>query len=173
MDIKIVMHSELDCHLKPNLELLKSACEELIKEDKVQNVVQDVAEFNEFLHSVKMADRYINQETAFANAIKTAGSAEEKAHFLEQKKKYTVLADIALENALNTLAEAATTEISRNQNPKTMEENKRVAQSGGNAAKAARQEVEKQIGHSIVSPERASDYIRPIEDAEAKELPNE
>jgi len=78
-----------------------------------------------------------------------------------------------LELALNTLAEAATTEISRNQNPKTMEENKRVAQSGGNAAKAARQEVEKQIGHSIVSPERASDYIRPIEDAEAKELPNE
>ena len=78
-----------------------------------------------------------------------------------------------LELALNTLAEAATTEISRNRNPKTMEENKRVAQSGGNAAKAARQEVEKQIGHSIVSPERASDYIRPIEEADAKELPNE
>ena len=78
-----------------------------------------------------------------------------------------------LELALNTLAEAATTEISRNQNPQTMEENKRVAQSGGNAAKAARQEVEKQIGHSIVSPERASDYIRPIEEAEAKELPDD
>ena len=78
-----------------------------------------------------------------------------------------------LELALNTLAEAATTEISRNQNPKTMEENKRVAQSGGNAAKAARQEVEKQIGHSIVSPERASDYIRPIEEAEAKVLPED
>ena len=39
-----------------------------------------------------------------------------------------------LELALNTLAEAATTEISRSQNPQTMEENKRVAQSGGNAA---------------------------------------
>ena len=76
-----------------------------------------------------------------------------------------------LELALNTLAEAATTEISRNQNPRTMEESKRVAQSGGNAAKAARQEVEKQIGHSIVSKERASDYIRPIEEGEAKELP--
>ena len=42
-----------------------------------------------------------------------------------------------LELALNTLAEAATTEISRNQNPQTMEENKRVAQSGGNAAMAS------------------------------------
>ena len=76
-----------------------------------------------------------------------------------------------LELALNTLAEAATTEISRNQNPQTMEENKRVAQSGGNAAKAARKEVEKQIGHSIISSHKASDYIRSIEDTEAKELP--
>ena len=76
-----------------------------------------------------------------------------------------------LELALNTLAEAATTEISRNRNPQTMEENKCVAQSGGNAAKAARKEVEKQIGHSIISPIKASDYIRPIEDTEAKELP--
>ncbi len=76
-----------------------------------------------------------------------------------------------LELALNTLAEAATTEISRNQNPQTMEANRRVAQSGGNAAKAARKEVEKQIGHSIISPLRASDAIHAIEDAEAKELP--
>lgn len=78
-----------------------------------------------------------------------------------------------LELALNTLAEAATTEISRNQNPQTMDENKRVAQSGGKAAKAARSEVEKQIGHSIISSLKASDYIRPIEDTEAKELPTD
>ena len=71
------------------------------------------------------------------------------------------------------LAEAATTEISRNQNPQTMEQNKRVAQSGGKAAKAARSEVEKQIGHSIISSLKASDYIRPIEDTEAKELPTD
>lgn len=76
-----------------------------------------------------------------------------------------------LELALNTLAEAATTEISRNQNPQSMTESKRIAKSGGNAAKAARKEIEKQIGHSIVSQERASDYIRPIE--ETKELPNQ
>ncbi len=75
-----------------------------------------------------------------------------------------------LELALNTLAEAATTEISRNQNPQTMDENRRVAQSGGQAAKAARTEVEKQIGHSIISPLKASDAIRPIEDATANEL---
>ena len=77
-----------------------------------------------------------------------------------------------LELALNTLAEAATTEISRNRNPQTMQENKRVAQSGGKAAKAARDEVEKQIGHSVISQERASDYLLPTEDAEVKEIEN-
>ena len=75
-----------------------------------------------------------------------------------------------LELALNTLAEAATTEISRNRNPKTMAENRQVAQSGGKAAKVARQEVENQIGHSIISPLRASEVLPPAEDVEAKEV---
>lgn len=74
-----------------------------------------------------------------------------------------------LELALNTLAEAATTEISRNRNPKTMQENKQVAQSGGKAAKVARDEVEKQIGHSVISRNRASDYLLPTEESESKE----
>lgn len=77
-----------------------------------------------------------------------------------------------LELALNTLAEAATTEISRNRNPQTMQENRQVAQSGGRAAKAARDEVEKQIGHSVISHERASDYLLLTEDAEVKEIEN-
>ena len=75
-----------------------------------------------------------------------------------------------LELALNTLAEAATTEISRNRNPKTMQENKQVAQSGGKAAKVAREEVEKQVGHSVISRKRASDYLLPTEEAEIKEI---
>ena len=75
-----------------------------------------------------------------------------------------------LELALNTLAEAATTEISKHRNPQTMVENKQVAQSGGNAANLARRDIEKQIGHSIISPQRASDYL--IEDTEAKIIEN-
>lgn len=74
-----------------------------------------------------------------------------------------------LELALNTLAEAATTEISRNRNPKTMQENKQVAQSGGKAAKVARDEVEKQIGHSVISRNRSSDYLLPTEESKSKE----
>ncbi len=75
-----------------------------------------------------------------------------------------------LELALNTLAEAATTEISKHRNPQSMDENKRVAQSGGNAANLARRDIEKQIGHSIISPQRASDYL--IEDTEATVIDN-
>ena len=74
-----------------------------------------------------------------------------------------------LELALNTLAEAATTEISRSRNPKTMVENQQVAKSGGQAAKAARLEVEKQIGHSVISPSKATDYLPTSEIQEIEE----
>ena len=74
-----------------------------------------------------------------------------------------------LELALNTLAEAATTEISRSRNPKTMVENQQVAKSGGQAAKAARLEVEKQIGHSVISSSKATDYLPTNEIQEIEE----
>ncbi len=64
-----------------------------------------------------------------------------------------------IELALNTLAEVATTEYSRQSNPQTMEESKRVAQEGGSVAREARETMEKRLGRSVVSKERASDYI--------------
>ena len=64
-----------------------------------------------------------------------------------------------IELALNTLAEVATTEYSRQSNPKTMEENKRVAREGGDVAREARETMEKRLGRSVVSKDRASDYI--------------
>ena len=64
-----------------------------------------------------------------------------------------------IELALNTLAEVATTEYSRQSNPQTMEENKRVAREGGSVAREARETMEKRLGRSVVSKERASDYI--------------
>ena len=78
-----------------------------------------------------------------------------------------------IELALNTLAEASTTEISKRKNPKTMQQNMQVAKEGGNVAKAARQQLENTIGESVVSPIKASDYIRPIEDTTVQELPFE
>jgi len=76
-----------------------------------------------------------------------------------------------VELALNTLAEVATTELSRQRNPKGMVESKQAAQAGGKVAKNAREDLERQLGRSVISSERASDYLRPIEDGKAQELP--
>lgn len=76
-----------------------------------------------------------------------------------------------IELALNTLAEVATTEISRQRNPKGFNESQETAQAGGRIAKNARKDLEKELGHSVVSPAKASDYLAPVEDAEIKELP--
>lgn len=64
-----------------------------------------------------------------------------------------------VELALNMLAEASTTEISKQRNPKTYNQHANTARSGGNVAKAAREELESRLGHSIVSPSKASDYL--------------
>ena len=78
-----------------------------------------------------------------------------------------------IELALNTLAEVATTEYSRQSNPKTMEQSKRIAKEGGEVAREAKETMERRLGRPVVSPEKASDYIKPIEESEAKELPAE
>ncbi|MBW2654778.1 MAG: Bro-N domain-containing protein [Deltaproteobacteria bacterium] len=56
-----------------------------------------------------------------------------------------------LELVLNMLAEASTTEISKKKQPEGLEENKDIARKGGNAAKKARVEIEKQTGEPIVT----------------------
>ena len=79
-----------------------------------------------------------------------------------------------IELALNTLAEVATTEYSRQSNPQTMEENTHVAQEGGSVAREARETMEKRLGRSVVSKERASDYILPeLPKKDVEELPFE
>ena len=75
-----------------------------------------------------------------------------------------------IELALNTLAEASTTEISKRRSPKTLKQNMQIAKEGGSVAKAARQQLESTIGESVITSAKASDYLRPIEDTTAKEL---
>ena len=67
-----------------------------------------------------------------------------------------------IELALNTLAEVATPEYSRQSNPQTMAENERIAKEGGDVAREARQTMERRLGRSVVSQERASDYIKAV-----------
>ncbi len=56
-----------------------------------------------------------------------------------------------LELVLNMLAEATTTEISKEKNPETFEENKTIANQGGTIAGNTRREIEEKTGKEIVS----------------------
>ena len=78
-----------------------------------------------------------------------------------------------VELALNTLAEVATTEYSRQSNPQSMAESQPIAKEGGEVARDARETMERRLGRSVVSSERASDHIRPIEGKGQNTLPKE
>ena len=62
-----------------------------------------------------------------------------------------------LELVLNMLAEATTTEISRQHNPTTFEENIQIARAGGEAAGDARKAVESRTGVPVISSKNAAE----------------
>ena len=68
---------------------------------------------------------------------------------------------------LNMLAESAATDLSKEQNPKGYKQSVKVAKTGGSVAKAARDKLESQLGHSVISPAKAADYLPPVGDMEA------
>ena len=74
-----------------------------------------------------------------------------------------------LELALNTLAEASTAEISKQKNPKGFNQNANVAKSGGSVAKAARMQLESQLGRPVISSSKASDYLLPDDTEQSDE----
>lgn len=57
-----------------------------------------------------------------------------------------------LELVLNMLAEASTTEISKEKEPQTFADNAKVAQEGGSVAAAARKQLESKTGKKVVTP---------------------
>ncbi|MBI9069606.1 MAG: Bro-N domain-containing protein [Salinivirgaceae bacterium] len=75
-----------------------------------------------------------------------------------------------LELVLNMLAEASTTEISKEKKPQGLEENKDIARKGGTAAKKARLEIEKQTGKPIVTSKSAKSLLNKPDN---KEIENE
>lgn len=65
-----------------------------------------------------------------------------------------------LEMAFNILAEASTTELSKQRDPQGVEEQKKVAKEGGSVAKVARKQLEAQLGRSVISATKAKDYLK-------------
>ena len=66
-----------------------------------------------------------------------------------------------LEIALNILAEASATEISKQRDPKGFSQQAKVAKEGGSVAKAARNQLESKLGRSVITKDKASDYLLP------------
>ncbi len=64
------------------------------------------------------------------------------------------------ELVLNMLAELSTTRISESKNPETMNEHFQTAQQGGQVARAARTELEKKLGESVISPLNAKRKLK-------------
>ena len=76
-----------------------------------------------------------------------------------------------MELALNMLAEATTVELSKTSNPKGFKQSAEVAHRGGKIAGETRAKIESQTGRSIVTREKASDYLPPADRLDA--LPTE
>lgn len=82
-------------------------------------------------------------------------------------KDYKVLKDLKRENlrdhmtnlelVLNMLAEATTTEISKEKKPNTFNENRKIAKQGGTIAGNTRREIEEKTGKKIVSGKNANE----------------
>jgi hypothetical protein len=69
-----------------------------------------------------------------------------------------------LELVLNMLAEAATTEISKEKKPRDFDQNKTVARQGGAVAGGARKEIERRTGKPVVTSKNAQDLLAGADD---------
>jgi len=126
---------------------------------------------------------WINQRLQTIRARKEL-TDQWKSHGVEQGKEYAILTDevtrawagmstrqykklkglkkenlrdnmSTLELALNMLAEATTTELTKSENPYGLVENQLVARKGGRVAGNARREIEKETGKSVITSQNA------------------
>lgn len=74
-----------------------------------------------------------------------------------------------IELALNMLAEASTTEISTQKNPRTVAQNRKVAAEGGSVAAAARKTLEARTGKKVTSRLNAKSLKQLEQDRKDKE----
>lgn len=63
-----------------------------------------------------------------------------------------------LELVLNMLAEATTTEISKEKKPITFDENQKIARQGGTIAGNTRKEIEEKTGKNVITPKNAKEH---------------
>jgi hypothetical protein len=133
--------------------------------ENYQNLGYSTAWINQRLKSIEVRkeltdewdNRGVKQRQEFAtltDIITQAWSGKTVKQYKEFKtlKKENLRDNMTnLELVLNMLAEATTTEISKETNPETFSDNVKVAKKGGQIAGNTRKEIEQQTGKKIVS----------------------
>jgi len=171
----------------PKAEPFKQWLAQLARErlEEIDDPEQGIDRVLEYYHRKGYSDKWINQRLKSIEVRKEL-TDEWEQRGVKQGQEFATLTDIItqgwsgmstkqykqfkglkteslrdnmtnLELALNTLAEATTTEISKNRKPKTKTENRQVAAQGGKIVGNTRREIEANIGKSIVSPINAKE----------------
>ena len=167
--------------------------------DQMQDPELDFQQAFEDYRRLGYSERWVNQRLQGIKARKELTDEWERAG-VKEGQQYATLTDIitkewsgkttrqykqykglkkeslrdnmtTMELALNMLAEATTVELSKSQNPKGFRQSAKVAHEGGKIAGETRAKIESQTGRSIVSKEKASDYLPPADRWES--LPEE
>ena len=165
----------------PKAEPFKLWLAQLARErfEEVDDPEQGIERLLEYYHRKGYSENWINQRLKSIEVRKEL-TDEWDSRGVKKGQEYAVLTDIItqtwagmttkqykrhkdlkteslrdnmtnLELVLNMLAEASTTEISKEKQPCTLVENKKVARQGGFVAAAARQKLELQTGKSVIS----------------------
>ena len=165
----------------PKAEPFKLWLAEIARErlEEVDDPEQGIERLMEYYHRKGYSENWINQRLKSIEVRKELTDEWERRG-VKKGQEYTTLTDIItktwsgmttkqykqhkelkteslrdnmtnLELVLNMLAEASTTEISKEKNPRTSAENAKVAQQGGSVAAVARQKLELESGKKVVS----------------------
>ena len=63
-----------------------------------------------------------------------------------------------IEELLSDLGEEATKELAKEHKPQGLEQNRKIAKMGGHAAKSARDDLERNLGKSVITSNNNLDY---------------
>lgn len=119
-------------------------------------------------NGVKNPSDYAN----LTNEIYKAWSGMKANEYKEYKgiKKQSLRDNMTpIELSLANLGEVATRELTKENKPKNLEENKKIARKGGNVSKVARDNLEKELGRSVISKENNLGYRYIDENKQIKE----
>jgi len=174
----------------PKAEPFKLWLSQLARErlEEIDDPEQGIDRLLEYYHRKGYSDNWINQRLKSIEVRKELTDEWERRG-VQKGQEYAILTDVItqswsgfttkqykqykglkterlrdnmtnLELVLNMLAEASTSEISKQENPQTFDDSRKIANRGGKVAGVARKELESQTGQKIVSPLSAKKALK-------------